>query len=74
MKALRKILPGLICSIGLSTFSYGNETEEKKEAVSPCEKVVDGKPVNLKEAKTRDECKKLGGKWKKGKDEHGHIH
>lgn len=56
-----------------------DEHDHKMDKKWHCEKKTDGKVVELKDVKTRIECKQKGGKWTKGHkhdekhgDEKGH--
>lgn len=54
-------------------FAQGDK-KAKKEATYHCEKESGDKHEDLPDAKTKADCKKAGGKWKKADAEHKHDH
>lgn len=78
MKVLWMLI--FLCSVSHQTLAEGTHDDVKNKNKNKkwhCEKTVNGKTTEMKKIKDRRECKKSGGKWKKGyqhdkKNDDGH--
>lgn len=71
---MSRYLIALAVFVGFTSSALAEGDHTKKKSKYHCEKLVDGKTKDLPDVKTRKECKKNGGKWKKAHKGDDHKH